>query len=118
MSRRAVALAFGSGTRAAATTYLVLTMTLGVHAFVRGGVGGDDLYPGLVFLLVTAPVSIPLLTLLPESRVNTVAFGLALIVGAPLGTVGLAALVRYAAQPAVRAWRRRPGTRGGPVPHP
>jgi hypothetical protein len=92
----AAAWTFGSGARAATTGYVVLAVALGVFAFLWGGSGPDDLYPGAVFIAVTAPLSVPAFELLPTKWVDSRAFLYALIFLAPAGTAALVLLLRAA----------------------
>jgi hypothetical protein len=108
--RIAATAAFATGVRAAAATYLVLTIALGAYAFLYGGAGADDLYPGAVFILLTAPVSIPAFLWLPASRVNTTIFTWVVVFLAPVGTVALAAGIWS-------AWRRLLGTGRRKIAH-
>lgn len=96
--------AFATGARAAAATYLVLTFALGAYAFLYGGAGPDDLFPGAIFLLLTAPVSIPAFLWLPGAWVNTTAFPWVLAFIGPVGTVALLAAFRS-------GWRRLTASR-------
>ena len=98
-----------TGARAAAATYLVLTIALGGYGVLHGGAGAGDLFPGAVFLLLTAPVSIPALLWLPASWVNTTIFTWVVVVLAPIGTVALLAAARLAWQRLTASTRRNSG---------
>ena len=98
--------AFATGPRAAAATYLMLTVALGAYAVLYGGAGPDDLFPGAVFLLVTAPVSVPAFMLLPASWINTRAFGWALVPLGPIGTLAIMAAF-WSGWRRLTAFRRR-----------
>ena len=98
--------AFATGARTAAATYLVLTLALGAYTFVRGGAGPDDLFPGAVFFLLTAPVSIPAILWLPGAWVNTTAFSWVLAFLGPVGTLAILAAFRS-------GWRRVTASRRG-----
>ncbi len=80
-----------SGARAAAATYLVLTIALGAYGVLYGGAGVGDLFPGAVFVLLTAPVSVPAFLWPPDSWVNKTIFTWVVVVLAPVGTVALVA---------------------------
>ena len=105
--RRVAGWAFGSSPRVAAITYLVLTLALGAYAFVWGGLGAGDLVPGAVFILLTAPVSVPAFALLPASWINTEAIFLALAFLAPFGTVAIVRMGWFGWRWVGSAWKRR-----------